>query len=224
MKKKVLKEIDRDGLYNGNIVEWNTSNITEMESMFKNNIYTSLKSQDLNPEKVEKKLSVFHRMIDFFRNIFINKQHEKKEIQNNDVVVKKPDFPQTDEFQNIYNELLNKIHLSSSFFSKDIMVGLESIKDSYYKIIENTDTLNESSKREIAKSIRGFLPKLIESYIAIPLKEINETNKIQIQAQEILMEGINEISETMQEAVLEINENKLSELSIVTRTIKATLN
>ena len=77
---------------------------------------------------------------------------------------------------------------------------------------------------KVTKSIRDFLPKLIDSYIAIPLIEINGENSNQLKAQKILVEGIEEITANMKETVLTINELKLSELSVVTRTIRATLN
>lgn len=242
-KNKIVNILDNKD-FNGNISSWNTSNIKEMEEVFTQYFpNTSNKNNDVNfdsatgiysttnifknifeEEKTDKnKLSAFHRMITFFRNLFLSNKKVEKEITKVEVITKKPDFPPSDEFQTIYNQIIEKINNSYSLFPAIVMSHMSSLKNYYYKILENLDSLDESSKREISKSIREFLPKLIDSYMAIPLIEINGENSNQLKSQKILVEGIEEIVSNMKDAVLNINELKLSELSVVTRTIRATL-
>ena len=242
-KNKIVNILDNKD-FNGNISNWNTSNIKEMEEIFTQYFpNTSNKNNDVNfdsatgiystrnifknifqEEKTEKnKLSAFHRMITFFRKLFLSNKRVEKEITKIEVISKKPDFPSSDEFQTIYNQIIENINNSSSLFPTIVISHMSSLKDSYYKILENLDSLDESSKREVSKSIREFLPKLINSYMAIPLIEINGENSNQLKSQKILVEGIEEIVSNMKDAVLNINELKLSELSVVTRTIRATL-
>jgi hypothetical protein len=242
-KNKIVNILDNKD-FNGNISNWNTSNIKEMEEVFTQYFpNTSNKNNDVNfdsatgiysttnifknifeEEKTDKnKLSAFHRMITFFRKLFLSNKRVEKEITKIEVISKKPDFPSSDEFQTIYNQIIENINNSSSLFPTIVISHMSSLKDSYYKILENLDSLDESSKREVSKSIREFLPKLINSYMAIPLIEINGENSNQLKSQKILVEGIEEIVSNMKDAVLNINELKLSELSVVTRTIRATL-
>ena len=230
-KVKDMREVflqDSNDIYSNNVYSYNTLdknndiNLDSATGLYnKKNIFKNMFEEEKTKEN---KLSAFHRMIVFFKNLFLSNKKVEKEIVKIEVITKKPDFPPSDEFQSIYNQMIEKIHSSSSLFPAIVIENMSSLKNYYYKILENLDSLDESNKREVSKSIRDFLPKLIDSYIAIPLIEINGENSNQLKAQKILVEGIEEITANMKETVLTINELKLSELSVVTRTIRATLN
>lgn len=188
-----------------------------------NNIY----HKAIKKENEAISISSFKKMLLYFKkvlDIILSKENKKMDSsEKKDIPLKNENF---EDKLYILNDLINKyqtnnVNKYTRELPKESLEKLQMLQKTFVVLANNTKEIDIEDKKTLYKILIQFIPSMFEAYENIEEKEINGVNNTN--SHQILDESLSVIHQKVKSINDVIQDKKISQLSVINRSIKASL-